>query len=70
MPSHISTVRRIHVLLRNLNGANRGFQPINIRACSTNEKVAIGEISKNLRKSEHKEYVPRKYCKCVNVFII
>lgn len=62
MPSNIATVRRLHVLLRSLHHGNRGYQPITIRACASDVKVTIGEISKSVKEATRPEYIPKKYC--------
>lgn len=67
MPSPFASVRRLNVLLRTLNTTNKGFQPLNVRVCSTQEKVAIGEVTKVLKPTSHPEYIPRKYCKWKNI---
>ncbi|XP_072949521.1 von Willebrand factor A domain-containing protein 8 [Epargyreus clarus] len=55
------TVRRIDVLIRILGGRKRIITANYIRAYSSEGKVTIGDVSKELVTPKKVEYVPRKY---------
>lgn len=64
------TVRRIDVLLRILNGRKTIVSSHLVHAYSSEGKITIGNVSKDITKPKKLEYVPRKYCKydCLHFF--
>ncbi|XP_013145286.1 PREDICTED: von Willebrand factor A domain-containing protein 8 [Papilio polytes] len=56
-----STVRRIDVLIRILGGHKKFIQVNNVRAYSSEGKVTIGDVTKDVTTPKKIEYVPRKY---------
>lgn len=66
MQSQIAANRRLFVLYRILN---QNFHPITIRKCSSGSSVNIGDVTKPIRKAQHPEYVPRKYCKFIKLLL-
>lgn len=57
------TVRRIDVLIRILNGRKGILAANHVRAYSSEDKVTIGDVTKEISAPKKAEYVPRKYCK-------
>lgn len=57
------TVRRIDVLIRILNGRKTILSANYVRAYSSEGKVTIGDVAKEISEPKKAEYVPRKYCK-------
>lgn len=57
------TVRRIDVLIRILSGRKTILEANSVRAYSTQGKVTIGDVTKELTSPKKAEYVPRKYRK-------
>ncbi|KAM3957572.1 von Willebrand factor A domain-containing protein c12.2 [Aphomia sociella] len=55
------TVRRIDVLIRIVNGRKAILGAHYVRAYSSEEKVTIGDVTKEIKAPEKVEYVPRKY---------
>ncbi|XP_049873594.1 von Willebrand factor A domain-containing protein 8 [Pectinophora gossypiella] len=55
------TVRRIDNLIRILSGRKSILAANNVRAYSSEAKVTIGDVSKEIASAKNKEYVPRKY---------
>lgn len=66
MYSPAATVRRIDVLIRILNGHKSIVQANFVRAYSSEGKVTIGDVVKELTIPKKAEYVPRKYRKLLN----
>lgn len=62
------TVRRIDVLIRILSGRNAILVANPVRAYSSEDKVTIGDVSKHIKNPKKVEYVPRKYCKCIQIY--
>ncbi|KPJ19941.1 Uncharacterized protein KIAA0564-like [Papilio machaon] len=56
-----STVRRIDVLIRILGGRKKFLQVNYVRAYSSEGKVTIGDVTKDITTPKKIEYVPRKY---------
>lgn len=56
------TVRRIDVLIRILNGRKTILKSNLVRAYSSEGKITIGNVSKEITTPKKIEYVPRKYC--------
>lgn len=63
MYSPAVTVRRIDVLIRILSGRKTLLSSSLVRGYSSEGKVTIGDVSKELDAPDKPEYVPRKYCK-------
>lgn len=63
MYSPAVTVRRIDVLIRILSGRKNIVQANYVRAYSSEGKVTIGDVVKELTKPKKAQYVPRKYRK-------
>ncbi|XP_026327673.1 von Willebrand factor A domain-containing protein 8-like [Hyposmocoma kahamanoa] len=61
MYSPAATVRRIDVLIRILSGRKTVVQANFVRAYSSEGKVTIGDVVKELTTPRKAEYVPRKY---------
>lgn len=61
------TVRRIDVLIRILSKRKAILAANPVRAYSSEDKVVIGDVSKEISTPKKVEYVPRKYCKCLFV---
>lgn len=57
------TVRRIDVLIRILRGRKSILGVNNVRGYSSDDKITIGDVTKEISKPKNAEYVPRKYCK-------
>lgn len=57
--------RRLQVLLRILQHNKYGINCSNVRAYVTGTKVTIGEVTKNVKHTNRKEYVPQNYCKTI-----
>lgn len=57
------TVRRIDVLIRILSGRKTILEANSVRAYSSEGKVTIGDVTKELTSPKNVEYVPRKYRK-------
>ncbi|VVC90828.1 unnamed protein product [Leptidea sinapis] len=55
------TVRRIDVLIRILNGRQSILAQNPVRAYSSNDKVTIGDVAKDIKPPKRIEYVPRNY---------
>ncbi|XP_061716491.1 von Willebrand factor A domain-containing protein 8 [Cydia pomonella] len=55
------TVRRIDVLIRILRGRNAILSANPVRGYSSEGKVTIGDVSKEIKTPKKIEYVPRKY---------
>ncbi|XP_059052100.1 von Willebrand factor A domain-containing protein 8 [Achroia grisella] len=55
------TIRRIDVLIRIVNGRKAIISANSVRAYSSDEKVTIGDVTKDIKPAEKVEYVPRKY---------
>ncbi|KAJ2949282.1 hypothetical protein O0L34_g6232 [Tuta absoluta] len=55
------TVRRIDVLIRILSGRKAILAANPVRAYSSDGKVTLGDISKEVSSAKRKEYVPTKY---------
>ncbi|CAH0715329.1 unnamed protein product, partial [Brenthis ino] len=55
------TVRRIDVLIRILNGRKTILKSNCVRAYSSDEKITIGNVTKEITTPKKIEYVPRKY---------
>lgn len=64
------TVRRIDVLIRILSGRKAILSSNCVRAYSSDGKVTIGDVSKDLKTPKKIEYVPRKYCKYLVYFLV
>lgn len=62
-----ATIRRIDVLIRILGHRKGILAANNVRAYSSDEKVTIGDVTKEIKAPEKVEYVPRKYCKSLNL---
>lgn len=63
------TVRRIDVLIRILKGRKTILKSNCVRAYSSDGKITIGNVTKEIKTPKKIEYVPRKYCKFVwNVY--
>lgn len=56
------TVRRIDVLMRILSGRKAILGANCVRGYISEGKVTIGEVSKEVKTPNKREYVPRKYC--------
>lgn len=56
------TVRRIDVLIRILSGRKTILAANQVRGYSSEGKVTIGDVTKELVAPDNPEYVPRKYC--------
>ncbi|XP_053609608.1 von Willebrand factor A domain-containing protein 8 [Plodia interpunctella] len=56
-----ATVRRIDVLIRILKGRKTILGVNYVRAYSSEDKVTIGDVCKDVKAPEKVEYVPRKY---------
>lgn len=69
MYSPAVTVRRIDVLIRILSGRKAILGVNNVRAYSSEDKVTIGDVTKEISKPKNAEYVPRKYCKLHSDFL-
>lgn len=63
MYSPAVTIRRIDVLIRILSGRKAILRQNYVRGYSTQDKVTIGDVSRELSAPKKPEYVPRKYCK-------
>lgn len=59
------TVRRIDVLIRILGHRKAILAANPVRSYATEDKVTIGDVSKEITSPKKVEYVPRKYCKCL-----
>ncbi|XP_039753023.1 von Willebrand factor A domain-containing protein 8 [Pararge aegeria] len=55
------TVKRIDVLIRILNGRKFMINPNAVRAYSSDGKITIGNVSKDISSPKKIEYVPKKY---------
>lgn len=69
MYSSAVTVRRIDVLIRILSGRKTILGANTLRAYSSEDKVTIGDVSKEISSPKNAEYVPRKYCKFQHRFL-
>ncbi|KOB75074.1 Uncharacterized protein OBRU01_08133, partial [Operophtera brumata] len=61
MYSPAVTVRRIDVLIRIISGRKAILGVNNVRAYSSEDKVTIGDVTKEISSPKNAEYVPRKY---------
>lgn len=57
------TVKRIDVLIRIVGRRKAILSANNVRAYSSEDKVTIGDVTKEIKVPKKIEYVPRKYCK-------
>lgn len=57
------TVKRIDVLIRILNGRKTIINSNSVRAYSSEGKITIGNVSKEINSPKKVEYVPKKYRK-------
>lgn len=64
-----STVRRIDVLIRILGGHKKFLQVNNVRAYSSEGKVTIGDVTKDVTTPKKIEYVPRKYSEYLQLWL-
>lgn len=60
------TVKRIDVLIRILGNRKVILAANPVRSYSSEDKVTIGDVSKDIKNPKKVEYVPRKYRKCLH----